>query len=95
MRYTHSFNGKTIFFLCNDSMKDIAELFSTILQQEDMTHDVINDKKTIQIGWGFYKIQQVGNEYQVMAYDLMNDPFQTVTENLSLSLEIFLNSGKF
>lgn len=94
MRYTHSFNGKTIFFLCNDSMKDIAELFSTILQQEDMTHDVINDKKTIQIGWGFYKIQQVGNEYQVMAYDLMNDPFQTVTEDLSLGLEIFSKQRK-
>ena len=94
MRYTHSFNGKTIFFLCSDSMKDIAELFSTILQQEDMTHNVINDKRTIQIGWGFYKIRQVGNEYQIMACDLMNDPFQTVAEDLSLSLEIFSKQRK-
>ena len=94
MRYTYSFNGKTIFFLCCDAMKDMAEFFSTILQREDMAHDIIKDKETIQIGWGFYKIQQVGNEYQIMACDLLNDPFQSVTEDLSLSLEIFSQQRK-
>jgi len=75
-------------------MKDIAELFSTILQREDTAHNVIMDNRTVQIGWGFYKIQQVGNEYQIMACDLLNDPFQTVTEDLSLSLKIFSQQRK-
>ena len=66
----------------------------TLAGNRGITYNIINDKKTIQIGWGFYKIQQVGNEYQVMACDLMNDPFQTVTEDLSLSLEIFSKQRK-
>ena len=89
MRYTHSFNGKTIFFLCGDAMKDAAELFSAILQREDTEHDMIKGNSTIQIGWGFYKVQQMGNEHQILAYDLLNDPFQDVTEDLSMNLEIF------
>ena len=94
MRYTCSFNGKTIFFLCGDAMKDIAELFSTILHREDTAHNVIKDNRTVRIGWGFYKIQQVSNEYQIMACDLLNDPFQSVIEDLSLCLEIFSQQRK-
>ena len=94
MRYTHSFNGKTIFFLCGDAMKDAAELFSAILQREDTEHDMIKGNSTIQIGWGFYKALQTGNEYQILAYDLLNDPFQDVTEDLSMNLEIFSQQRK-
>lgn len=94
MRYTYSFNGKTIFFLCGDTMKDMAELFSAILQRENREHNIIEDNRIVQIGWGFYKIQQVGNEYQIMAFDLLNDPFRSVTEDLSLSLEIFSQQRK-
>lgn len=94
MKYIHSFSGKTIFFLCSDAMKDTAELFSTILQQEDMAHDVVKNNSTVQIGWGFYKVLQTGNEYQIFAYDLLNDPFQNVTEDLSLNLEIFSQQRK-
>lgn len=94
MRYTYSFNGKTIFFLCGDGMKDMAEFFSTILQREDTAHNIIEDNRAVQIGWGFYKIRQVGEEYQIMACDLLNDPFRSVTEDLSLSLEIFSQQRK-
>ena len=94
MRYTHSINGKTISFLCNDALKDAAELFSAILQQEDTAHDMIKGNSTIQIGWGFYKVQQMGSEHQILAYDLLNDPFQDVTEDLSMNLEIFSQQRK-
>ena len=89
MRYTHLLNGKAIFFLCSDTMKDTAEFFSTVLQHEDMAHNVIQDKRMLQIGWGFYKVRQTGNEYQILACDVANDPFQSATEDLSLNLEIF------
>lgn len=89
MRYTYSFNGKTIFFFCSDALKDIAEFFSSILKNEDITHEVIKYDSTIQVGWGFYKVLQAGNEYQIVACDLLGNPFENVTEDLSLSLEIF------
>ena len=89
MRYTHLSNGKEIFFLCSDTMKDTAEFFSTVLQHEDMVHNVIQDNRMLQIGWGFYKVRQTGSEYQILACDIANDPFQSVTEDLSLNLEIF------
>lgn len=84
MRYICSFNGKSIFFLCSDALKDTAEFFSAVLQHEDTAHDVIEDNRTIQVGWGFYKVLQSGGEYQILACDIENDPFQTVTEDLSL-----------
>ena len=94
MKYIKSFNGKTIFFLCSDEMKDAAELFSSMLQREDVVYNVIKDNSNIQIGWGFYKFLKMGDEYQVLSYDLLNDPFQDVTEDLSLNLEIFLQQWK-
>lgn len=89
MRYARSFNGKSVFFLCSDALRDTAEFFSAILQHEDTAHNVIQDNRTIQIGWGFYKVLQSGGGYQILACDIEHDPFQTVTEDLSLNLEIF------
>ena len=89
MRYARSFNGKSVFFLCGDALKDTAEFFSSVLQHEDTAHNVIQDKRTIQIGWGFYKVLQTDGEYQILACDIESDPFQSMTEDLSLSLEIF------
>lgn len=89
MKYTYSFNGKSIFFFCSDTMKDTAEFFSSVLQHEDLMCDVIRSNRAIQIGWGFYKVLQAGSEYQIVARDLLGDPFQAMTADLSLSLEIF------
>ncbi|WP_298025125.1 hypothetical protein [uncultured Dysosmobacter sp.] len=89
MKYTYSFNGKSVFFFCSDTMKDTAEFFSTVLQHEDTMYDVIKNNRTIQIGWGSYKVLQADSAYQMLACDLLSDPFQAVTDDLSLSLEIF------
>lgn len=89
MKYTYSPNGKPVFFYAADALKDTADFFSTILQNEDAAHHVLRDNHTLQIGWGFYKILQKGGEYQVMACDLLGNPFQAMTEDLSLSLMIF------
>ena len=94
MRYSYSINGKSIFFFGSDTMRDTAEFFSTVLQQEDALYHVIKSNSTIQIGWGFYKVMQVDGAYQIVACDLSGDPFQAMTDDLSLSLEIFAKQRK-
>ena len=93
-KYTYSFNGKSVFFFGSDSLEDTAEFFSSVLQHEDAMYDVIKRNSTIQIGWGFYKVLPVEGTYQIIACDLLGDPFQATTDDLSLSLEILAKQRK-
>lgn len=94
MKYNYSLNGKPIFFFGSETIKETAGFFSEILKREDKEYNVIEDESNIQIGWGFYTVHQVGSEYQIMARDLLGDPFEEVAEDLSLSLEIFAQQRK-
>lgn len=94
MKYTSSFNGKNVFFFCDDKLKDTAEFFLTILQNEDTAYQIISEGNNIQIGWGFFKVLQADCGYQIVAYDLLKNPFNDVTEDLTLNLEIFAQQRK-
>lgn len=89
MKYICKFHGKTVFFFCEDTLKETAEFFASILQKEDAGGRVIRDGAVLQIGWGFYHVRRTEAGYQIMACGLLGDPFREVTEDLSLSLEIF------
>lgn len=88
MRYTRSLHGKTVSFLCGDSQREAADLFSSILEREDEAHPILQNGRILQAGWGFYRILESGGQYQVFACDFSADPFRDLTEDLSLSLEI-------
>ncbi|MCM1373712.1 MAG: hypothetical protein NC245_01310 [Muribaculum sp.] len=89
MKYLRAINGRTVYFQGEESLKDVAEFFFDVLQQEDQAFHMIKNDNVIQIGWGFYKIRQSDYAYQILACDLSGNPFQDMTEDLTLSLEIF------
>lgn len=87
MEYT--LNGKKICFVCDERLQQEADFFAEILEQEDKTQGVLEDGKTICIGWSYYKVLQVEEKFHIQTVDLAGNPFQEVEEDLSLSLEIF------
>lgn len=89
MRYTASLHGKTIFFDCDDGLRETAAFFASILRQEDRTHHILHPGHTLQIGWGAYRVLPAEGGCQLAACDLLRDPFREVTTDLSLSLELF------
>lgn len=94
MKYTSYINGKEVVFFCNENLKDIAEFFISILQNEDTAYNIISENKNIQIAWGFYKVLKTNCNYQIVCYDILNNPFNDITEDLSLNLEIMIQQYK-
>ncbi len=82
-----SINGKDVMF-SHDTDNNIARMFAqTIAAQENENH-VIEDGKSIQIGWGYYVFKLEGKVFVVYAADYENDPFNDLTNDLTLSLNI-------
>ena len=83
-------NGKKVFFYHNTS-DDIVNLFEETLKKEEENYNIINDDKIIQIGFNFYKIKNVNNQFQILAVNYKENPFKDFTEDLTLSLDIMKN----
>lgn len=83
-------NGKKVFFYHNTT-EDIVNLFEETLTTQDDKYNTIDDNKIIQIGFNFYKIKEINNEFQIFAVNYKEDPFKDFTEDLTLSLDIMKN----
>ena len=82
-------NGKKVFFYHNTT-DDIVNLFEETLEKEEDNYNIIDDDKIIQIGFNFYKIKNVNNEFQIFAVNYNENPFKDFTDDLTLSLDIML-----
>ena len=83
-------NGKKVFFYHNTT-EDIVNLFEETLATQDDKYNIIDDNKIIQIGFNFYKIKEINNEFQIFAVNYKENPFKDFTEDLTLSLDIMKN----
>jgi hypothetical protein len=83
-------NGKKVFFYHNTT-EDIVNLFEETLATQDDKYNIIDDNKIIQIGFNFYKIKEINNEFQIFAVNYKGNPFKDFTEDLTLSLDIMKN----
>lgn len=83
-------NGKKVFFYHNTT-DDIVNLFEETLKKEEENCNIINDDKIIQIGFNFYKIKNINNEFQIFAVNYNENPFKDFTDDLTLSLDIMKN----
>ena len=83
-------NGKKVFFY-HDTTEDIVKLFEKTLSEQEENYNIIGDNKIIQIGFNFYKIKKVKDEFQIFAVDYNKNPFKDFTDNLTLSLDIMKN----
>ena len=83
-------NGKKVFFYHNTT-DDIVNLFEETMKKEEENYNIINDDKIIQIGFNFYKIKNVNNEFQIVTVNYKENPFKDFTEDLTLSLDIMKN----
>lgn len=83
-------NGKKVFFYHNTT-DDIVNLFEETLKKEEENYNIINDDRIIQIGFNFYKIKNVNNEFQIFAVNYKENPFKDFTDDLTLSLDIMKN----
>ena len=83
-------NGKKVFFYHNTT-DDIVNLFVETMKKEEENYNIINDDKIIQIGFNFYKIKNVNNEFQIVTVNYKENPFKDFTEDLTLSLDIMKN----
>lgn len=83
-------NGKKVFFYHNTT-DDIINLFEETMKKEEENYNIINDDKIIQIGFNFYKIKNVNNEFQIVTVNYKEDPFKDFTDDLTLSLDIMKN----
>lgn len=83
-------NEKKVFFYHNTT-DDIVNLFEETLKNEENNYNIIKDNKIIQIGFNFYKIKNINNEFQIFAVNYNENPFKDFTEDLTLSLDIMKN----
>lgn len=83
-------NGKKVFFYHNTA-DDIVNLFEETLKKEEDNYNIIEDNKIMQIGFNFYKIKNVNNEFQIFAVNYKENPFKDFTDDLTLSLDIMKN----
>lgn len=83
-------NGKKVFFYHNTT-DDIVNLFEETMKNEEENYNIINDDKIMQIGFNFYKIKNVNNEFQIFAVNYKENPFKDFTDDLTLSLDIMKN----
>lgn len=83
-------NGKKIIFYHNTD-EDIAGLFQEALCKEDETYKIIDDNKIIQIGFTYFKIKKINDEYRIFAVDYTKNPFADFTDDLTLALNIMKN----
>ncbi|MBR0492031.1 MAG: DUF2185 domain-containing protein [Clostridia bacterium] len=83
-------NEKKVFFYHNTT-DDIVNLFEETLKNEENNYNIIKDNKIIQIGFNFYKIKNINNEFQIFAVNYNENPFKDFIEDLTLSLDIMKN----
>lgn len=80
-------HDKNIFFFHNND-EDIVQLFIEVLKQEEEKYQIIEDNKSIQIGFNYYLLKKIENTYQIYSVNYHKNPFQDFTEDLTLSLDI-------
>ena len=89
MKYQYQINGKTIFFYCDEGLKNVVEFFVSILESEDKLYNILKSNHVIQIGWNYYRIVGEKEPFQIVALDYKSNPFKKTTDDLSVSLSIF------
>jgi len=81
-------NDKKINFTHNNE-DDIVNLFVETLEKQDKAYKIIEDGKTLQIGFNYYRIKKSdNNEYKIYSVDYHKNPLKDITEDLSLPLSI-------
>ena len=90
--YKFIINEKTVKFKCNNNAK-IVDFFISIIKKEEIDKNVINNDYKLKINWGYYIFKSINNEYIIYAPDYEKNPFLDLTEDLTLSLDIFNNQS--
>ena len=80
-------DGKKVFFYC-DNDKNIINTFCFTIKGQETENHIVEDGKSIFIGWGYYVFKEIDDEYQILAADYTKDPSRDLTEDLTLSLNI-------
>ena len=80
-------DGKKVFFYC-DNDKNIINTFCLTIKGQETENHIVEDGKSIFIGWGYYVFKEIDDEYQILAADYTKDPSRDLTEDLTLSLNI-------
>ena len=89
-KYEMNLNDKKVFFYHNNE-EDIINIFEQILIQEENKYKIIEDNKILQLGFNYYKIEKVKDEFQIYAIDYNKNPFKDFTEDLTQALDIMRN----
>lgn len=89
-KYEMNLNDKKVFFYHNNE-EDIINIFEQILIQEENKYKIIEDNKILQLGFNYYKIEKVKDEFQIYAINYNKNPFKDFTEDLTQALDIMRN----
>lgn len=89
-KHNMNLNGKKVFFYHNNN-EDIIKIFEQLLMQEENKYKIIEDNKILQLGFNYYKIEKVKDEFQIYAIDYNKNPFKDFTEDLTQALDIMRN----
>lgn len=91
-KYKVEINGQSISFKCNNNIK-IVNFFIELMKSWETKEKLFYENSKIKINWSYYVIKEIKNEFVIFAVDYLKNPFEDITEDLTLSLNILQNQS--